>query len=348
MKYDNGVSNMISCLKNMQTGKDRKKWADVIRGICILLVVIGHQTNNRYFHIFANQIKMPMFYVIAGMFIKPDKRTPVFIKNLVFRLGIPLVIFSLIWIKVPLYFFMGQHSRAAEALSSFLTGGSFWFVPSFFVTQVLFMFLYKVCRGKKEILAACSAACFSVGYMTSAFKPFDFWCINTALTGVIFIFTGYCFQENSDCVNNIKPVHSIICAVAYIILGIIGCTVIPRAGLDFHNVQYGYFPFNVLMIMVGIAAVITVSVCLCNHFGMRFLSILGRNTLVTYILSTTVCKLFEIFFKIFNLSLSRMEESYFIVSVVISLLVCAVCTAISEICSHFFPWSVGLKQKNIQ
>ena len=38
--------------------QNRKNWIDVIRGFCIFLVVMGHLTDNFYFHIYLQEIRI--------------------------------------------------------------------------------------------------------------------------------------------------------------------------------------------------------------------------------------------------------------------------------------------------
>lgn len=330
--------------KKIGQGTERNKWVDVVRGVCVFLVVTGHLTNNEVFHIYANQIKMPLFYVLTGLFIKPDKKPLRFIKDSAFRLGIPWLIFSLVWVRVPMEFLMKKSGDAVGTLIDFVSGNSFWFVPSFFVTQILFMLLYKVCRGNKIFLSVGAIGFFAIGYFTADVSWLGIWCVNTALSGVVFILIGYLMRDYSSGFDRIKPVYAVIGAGAYLLLGFIGYKITPSASLDFHKVQYGNLPLNILLILVGIAASVTVSVCLCRKFKLTALSILGQNTLVTYLLSTTVIAVLERGLQMFGIPMKQIMNHNVVLAIAAGLLICAVCTVISEICGRVFPWSVGLRR----
>ncbi len=57
------------------TTPKRIGWVDAAKGIGILLVVLGHNQINSYAHLFHQLIysfHMPLFFILAGMFLKPE------------------------------------------------------------------------------------------------------------------------------------------------------------------------------------------------------------------------------------------------------------------------------------
>ena len=338
----------MDILKEKRRSSDRKQWVDVIRGVCVFLVVAGHLNTNSVFHVIINQIKMPMFYVIAGIFIRPNKKPLTFIKDSAFRLGFPWLIFSLIWLKIPYYLISHQTDTAIQKLMEFISGEAHWFVPSFFLTQVLFMFLWKACRGKKSFLAAGSIICFVIGYCTAGVPVFQIWCLNTALSSIIFIFIGYLLNDHIDKLERIKPVHGLICLGIYAALCVAGCLITPKAALDFHQVQYGNLPLNILLILAGFAASISLSVLLCRRFKLTALSILGRNTLVTYLISPQIKVAVDKVFRFLHFSPVQAAKKNVLAALIFAAVLCGICTLISEICGRFIPWSVGLRHSRSQ
>lgn len=327
------------------TKSNRMSWIDVIRGICIFLVVFGHLSKYPLFGIYANHIKMPMFYLLTGLFVKPTKSTTVFIKDLAYRLGFPWLIFSLIWLKIPFEIVMKGWSGAFSTFLDFILGKTFWFVPSYFLTQVLFLIIFKLAKGNKAVLVLTSCVFFVIGCFTSSSSIFEIWCMNTSFSGVVFIVLGFLLHDYLYLVEKIKWFHAIIFTVIYLVLGYIGYVLNPVASLDFHNVKYGNPGYNIVLILVGVAFCISVSVYLCRRFTLRMLNVLGRNTLVTYILSSTLIIVMEKSFNFLHISIDKIMDQNFIVVFIIAVIICSVCAIVSEVCGYFAPWSVGLKKR---
>ena len=198
-------------------------------------------------------------------------------------------------------------------------------------------------RRKIKKLLVCSVICFIIGYNTANLNIFDFWCINTALSGIIYIFLGYCLQNQLNMNNKVNLIQVISSVLIYLLVCYIGCLTVPKAIFDFHNIGFGNFPINVLMILLGIICSFTVSSYACKKYKMKLLSIIGQNTLVIYLLSPYLSK---IILKVAKILVVQNENLNLLMVSFVSLTVCVIGSIISEICYCFFTWSVGRKKHN--
>ena len=71
--------------------QERKDWIDIIRGLAVVLVVIGHAAPESYpFFLLTSPIKMPLFFVISGyLFNARNGSYQRFFKNLLIKVIIP-------------------------------------------------------------------------------------------------------------------------------------------------------------------------------------------------------------------------------------------------------------------
>ena len=73
--------------------KQRLEYIDIIKGIGIFLVVLGHVTTNQNVYHFNYAFHMPLFFIISGMFLH-DK--PQFIRKQAKSLLLPYFSFGLL------------------------------------------------------------------------------------------------------------------------------------------------------------------------------------------------------------------------------------------------------------
>jgi len=316
----------------------RKNWIDIVRGICIFLVVLGHIWQESSYDLFANQIKMPLFYVIAGLLVKTDRKPLIFVKKLMFRLGIPWILFSLIWVKCPYYIMQGNKTHMVDTLFDFLIGKSFWFIPSFFCSQILFYVLCKLTHESKTSLAVLALVCFLVAFFVKDNFVTRIWCIDTALSSVVFLFVGYCLKEQMEYIELVGHKWCLASVIAYLTACVASLMITPLPTVDFHNVKYGNLPINIFLISLGIVATICIGISLDKRFKLSGLKMIGRNTLVIYLLSPFLTSVIAKAFTPINLNI----YTSFPCAIVAAYVICFIGGGISEICSRIMPWTVGL------
>lgn len=141
---------------------------DVLKGIGIFAVVLGHSGCPDFLRQFVYAFHMPLFFIISGLFIKSVyfEKKRLFIKKRVCSLYVPYVKWTIIFILLhdvffelnvinPFYGYMGNASRWYSIYDIFYQIlvavttmnnaehllGAFWFIKSLFVASVLFIFL---------------------------------------------------------------------------------------------------------------------------------------------------------------------------------------------------------------
>lgn len=73
-------------MKSSSVSTERRiAWIDMLKGIGILCVVLGHSTGDRYVYLF----HMPLFYILSGYMIKQPIKPSAYISKSTIRLLIP-------------------------------------------------------------------------------------------------------------------------------------------------------------------------------------------------------------------------------------------------------------------
>ena len=53
-------------LRNMKTAKQRQAWIDVLKGVGMILVVIGHTSEKNVLNDWVYTFHMPLFFALSG------------------------------------------------------------------------------------------------------------------------------------------------------------------------------------------------------------------------------------------------------------------------------------------
>lgn len=134
--------------------KERLNYLDIIKGVGILLVILGHiYENNNYIHIWIYSFHMPLFYFVSGITFKTEKYTNIInlLKNKFKYLGVPYVVFNIINLTLVLIFLNVSKSNFILYVLYVLalTGyGAMWFLPSLVIVQTIFYLVDKLISKK--------------------------------------------------------------------------------------------------------------------------------------------------------------------------------------------------------
>ena len=184
----------------------RIEWIDVLRGVGITLVVIGHcfvgLTN-----IVIYSFHMPLFFALGGLLYRPSTDYRAFLAHKAQHLMIPYITFLIIFygevVIDSIQYAMTQQSLAslkgvAIVLFKGLYGGqllgggtsAFWFVTCFFVTQQIFNYLFT--RFDRKQLGMILVGSFVLSYVNQyCFRDWVFpGAINAALAALPYFGLG--------------------------------------------------------------------------------------------------------------------------------------------------------------
>lgn len=307
----------------------------------MFFVVMGHlYKGGSVFFKMIELIKMPLFYFLAGYVFRPGKNWRTFLKGLFFHIYIPYLIFSLLPLKSLLFLIRGDTAALLDYLASFFSGKIFWFIPSFLLTQIFVYLLHRVFTGNTKLIAAASVLCFFIGISSADTAWMDFWCIDTALTTVLYMNFGFLMKQCGDLLH-VSSSKAIAINAAIYLCGAV-CTVrfYPECTMDVHLNSYYNIPLCLIMIFSGICLSMGISQRLpWGKAAGPWLSF-GQETLIVYLTHGAVQFALSILLR----KVLPLNNESFWNSLFYSILVCFVGTAASKAIGRFIPELVGKKR----
>lgn len=181
---------------------DRQEHIDIIRGIGIILMIMGHIGFGESFDIYIHAFHMPVFYIISGYLFKTKEvATEQFIVKKARQLLIPYFFFSII------SFFMVYVLHGAKAIDFWKecndtffnptngmvpVAGALWFLPALFWLNVIFHFLHKWFGHNNYLLFGITLIIgFLAMFVTDFYDIYLPMGLDAAFVGVAFMGTGY-------------------------------------------------------------------------------------------------------------------------------------------------------------
>lgn len=272
-------------------GNKRINWVDTVRGVAIVLVVIGHTCNSpSLLTTIIYSFHMPLFFIISGYlfnFSKYENNFKTLLKNRFNRLILPAFAFSIILYieKAILYLkhtinmdFLNDKLLNISHISNFLSlGGALWFLICLFFAELIFWLILHLTKNIKDVykLIIVSIMTFCGIIIGKYFHlPLS---LDLALVAQIFLFSGYILKEN----KSLEKISGLKFTIIFILLWIID---INFGGLSMKNSQYSNLIFSIIgaiaasIIMINSIKFLTIH----NKYFCQIFSYLGKESIIIY------------------------------------------------------------------
>lgn len=170
---------------NLENGsKERIGYFDLMKGVCIVLVIIGHCLDEKDIklanvHVWSmlEHLRMPLYFFLSGMFFKEYSGFVDFIVRKSNKLVIPFLSFCLLS-SIPMIV-VGQIGLDFESVRKHCTwmlkfGGYLWFLRTLFFANV-FYYIYNKVTKNCNLFVRVLALCFVVvlGWIMNYSLPVD-------------------------------------------------------------------------------------------------------------------------------------------------------------------------------
>ncbi len=340
--------------------KKRITYLDMVKGIGIILVVLGHSTYAPDQAItWLASFHMPLFFMVSGMLIwQIGEET----KPFLFSIGrkaksimIPYVTFSILFIIVKLLYLVRmpelitieQIWDAIYQTVTFYGISVMWFLPALFVSEVIFLGLRKIKQGKE---VATIASIFVLGTLAVVLKPFidqisvvgiryvSAMCLRS-FSAFVFVAVGYYIKKY---ILKDRSKWSMV----ELGMGMIMCGVVVYLSYITPRVDMNFLVFGNPLVFYGTAIMGTMGVVfICKNIPtIKALLYLGRNSLV--IMATHMeCQILMIAIMLSSYisKISPFAKEYvFYGSFIASLIVMEVITI--YLFNHYFYFLIGKKK----
>jgi len=181
-------------------------WIDIVKGIGIILVVLGH-IKGGFSQDLIFLVHMPLFFFISGYLFKPQDKKKFFFKKTVSLL---LPYFTFLIILYPIEYPYSDDKNIINYILKPIYGGqllnkgliAYWFVTCLFLTQQIFNLLFQKIKSKK-LLSFVMFLFLVISYINSEIYPFFRlpWNAHIVLATIPFFYTGYLFKQKKTSIN---------------------------------------------------------------------------------------------------------------------------------------------------
>lgn len=316
----------------------RLTWLDVLKGMGIIFVLVGHiYANQRVFN-WLYSFHMPLFFFAAG-WVYRQKPIVENLKRRIQTIAIPYFSFGtlmLIYWQIIERRFRGSDMSFISAIWGLILGQfdyldfnvHLWFLPCFFMTVIFYNAMVSI-GGKKSAWIA--SALMSVVYVLVSIPGLP-WGIDRVFKYIGFYAVGHALAENGieEKVEEQNDKR----------LGILGIgLIVLNFGLSYFGLYTGVMWY--VTALVGVSGVLVLSVLINEN---KVLEYFGRISLVVLCVHGPV---YRILTKLVSIPLHLSTDdvrSNFYMAMIIVVMTLVICAAVYETVIRIAPWAVGKKK----
>jgi acyltransferase len=331
----------------------RIKWVDIIKGIGIMLVVVGHSnwifaqaTTTMFIQKYIYSFHMPLFFFLSGyLFVK--EKYPSFKKFLITKvrtLLMPYLFFAVLSILFDIVLRLKDNIELISFKESLIQilylkdkvgwNEPLWYLACLFIVEIMFYFICRIKAKTTKVftLLICMVVGYSLCLINDLVLP---WGIGVALTALIFYAIGSYTKNNKFAGRLIlqnKTVFFICLTISVIIGGVLNTIVIM------YYTMYGNFVYFYIASITGIVSYVQLSQFISNHNMMaNIFGYFGRNSLVILCTHYFVFKVLQSI----NILNSTFENYIPIKGYVYALITLVISIPAIFIMDKYFPFILG-------
>ena len=290
--------------------KKRIDYIDVLRGIGIIYMILGHINFGMSFDHYIHAFHMPLFFFVTGFFFNRKQLSffP-FLKKITKQLICPYLIWGMFFLIFASTTKIGLYTSVSTAIINLITtnnsglpiAGALWYLTCFYFSQLILYFLNKYL--KKEILfGLASMLIFALGILLHNFNITLWWSIVISFVAVGLIYFGYLIKKTKlvERFTNTNIIYTLS-------LFVLNYFFIMHTG--YVNMRTGSYP-NLIMfffnLLLAIVVYINISKILLHIKPLTFVTTkikyIGENSIVSLCLNQFVIVLCNYIFNYFHIS----------------------------------------------
>lgn len=303
--------------------KTRLTFLDNMKGIGIILVILGHISYNQGLTTWIYSFHMPLFFIISGFLFYSSSKIN-YIRKRMYSILIPYFFFSLLsfvyWLVIESSIRGGDNNIALTFLGIFSaqSGGNYvfnivlWFLPCLLMTESIFYLINKYCsRSLAPIVLFISV----IGYFNSILNPVRLpWGLDIAMIALSFYGIGFYaskYRSKLYTLNRLQKKQKLGLFLILLMLSICLCQMNGR--VDMSSNYYGHIVLFYTSGIVGTLIIYLISISIRSKVVERSLVFLGVNSLIimcTHEPVKRICiKVLSIIFKV-DMNLIRTNYIY--------------------------------------
>ena len=327
----------------------RETWIDLAKFVSIFLVVLFH-TNphlDGYVFDFLQVLRMPAFFLIAGLLFNIDKWTRFsdFFKHRFQRLIIPYFWFYLIFYTLWLFVgrdMVGESELAISPLvpaKEFILGkpnvvlGPYWFITCLFSMQIVFYFLKKYLKSSILIIIISIIGYLALVALNLTDLP---WCIDKALQYMPFYAYANILRTHMQTTWPRRRLLVLLLSIITVVILYVNHQLISSAYL--HHILYIIAGFCVMPIYINGCKY--VANWLEESNMPRWIRYVGENNIITLALQNYIIGFIKIV-GIATLGVNLLTTNHYTLNVLIALATISISMGVSFFINRYAPFIIG-------
>lgn len=330
--------------------KQRIEFIDLAKGICISLVVLLHvfgDLSGPFIQVM-NLFRMPLYFVLSGLFFKTYDGLLPFLKKKTNRLLMPFL-FSFVVVILPSTLLLNMKTGTETTWTSLLLAehgklnlginGASWFLLCLFFVNLYFYLIFLLTKRRMAGITLLACACGLSGYLLSRTDThLPLW-LDSSLTAMPFFLVGYAMRNYGNILyGKLSVRHGLVFGASLLsLLAVFWADRRQGTGI----IVFGDNCFDISIVSLylgGIAG--TVCVLLLAKLLVRLpgLSYIGRYSIV--VLLTHLLFLFAFRNVLFQL---HIPQDGLIVNLLVFLAVMLLSLPTIWLCIRYLPWFFAQK-----
>lgn len=329
-------------MNKTNTMAGRIGWIDTARGICMLAILLFH-TEMYYaeydvinYNFYVENVLIT-FFIISGYLFYKDGKFAIGrkIKSIARGIVMPYFIFTTA-MALPKAIAHNNFTSVSETILNIISGNASWFVTALAVSEIIFSILLYISERYYAALItpiACIVAAVAAFGIDSDLLLI--WNTNVALMALIFIYCGYLFHKyDKQMARYITNKLNLPLLIALILIKWYEY----EGGLDMLVWPLRITSFPVFIVDTIMSAILIVNLSkLIPPF--RFLSFVGRNSIVYYFLCGGIPLVTSALLR----KVGMEYNGNYMMIVVTFIIVCAAATAATWLICRYIPFITGRK-----
>ncbi len=274
----------------------RLNYIDVMKGLGILLVILGHciSSTDNFVNKFILSFHMPLFFFASGYLYSRKSNDREYFSGKVKGLIVPVLLYQIINIITKLVF-----SQISERLSDLIMLRGFWFIFALFYISIMYYVIEGMLKlkikdensYKIDFFMGCISIFFVIiGCIYGKIFVNTTSYVNQACVGYIFFWIGHLIRNRIELkcqkfINN----RWILLISGFVLFAVTGIVSQFNSSVLMYLNSYGNVVFFIICSMLGVFALFFVSRAIADNAVLEFF---GKNSLVILVTHFCVYRLF--------------------------------------------------------
>ena len=346
---------MLFLFKGDNMGEYKRiEWVDMLKGVGIILVMLGHASFPEALVTEIYTFHMPLFFFLSGYVfsIKKYSNLKDFLTYKAKTLLLPLMVFSIFMTIANTIFDIVSKIGYSNVIANLKNNifdiifqargitivSALWFIGCIFFCQVIFYLILKIAKEDNLKILISINIVFVIGVIYRNLINMNLpYSIDVSLIAILFFGLGYLFKRYFEKIKvYFKLKYIIVYLSINILFGFLNFKSIHVRIDMFYNI-YGNYLFFIISAVSGIFMCITL---FYNIKKISILSYIGKNSLIYYSLHQYIIfKLIE--FIIPQNLFGTSDIGKFFIGIIYVILACSILYFVSETINKKLPFILG-------